>query len=368
MPDDPQSKPTRSAADKERSKQQSRPVAGGKGAQRPAGGTAKKQGGQTPRGQVPRGQVPRNAGGGGGQRPPRSGGGGAVPAAPARRAPTTLLTWGFVILVLVVVVVLVVVNIVSGNKTTTSGLNYGQAPASLTSQLADIPLKTFNTVGVTSSATPVTGPTLAKPPQPLLTFKGKPGVFYFGAEYCPYCAAERWALIAALDRFGSFSGLGLMKSSSSDVYPSTNTFTFAKATYTSPYLVFEPDEYYTNDNPTGNGYTILKQPTAQQAALIKKYENSTFMGSGVTEGSFPFIDFGNKYLVAGASYDPAVLQNLTWSEIAGQLDDPTQPVAQAILATSNYLSAAICATDGDQPAKVCTSAGVKAAVKSLKAS
>src|SRR6185312_6914517 len=35
----------------------------------------------------------------------------------------------------------------------------------------------------------------------VLTSKGLPEVVYVGAEYCPYCAAERWGTIIALDRF-----------------------------------------------------------------------------------------------------------------------------------------------------------------------
>src|SRR4029077_15613082 len=54
---------------------------------------------------------------------------------------------------------------------------------------------------------------------------GHPEVFYMGAEYCPYCAAERWPMIVALSRFGTFSGLTTTSSSSSDVYPHTPPFT-----------------------------------------------------------------------------------------------------------------------------------------------
>jgi thiol-disulfide isomerase/thioredoxin len=36
---------------------------------------------------------------------------------------------------------------------------------------------------------------------------GKPLVFFMGAEYCPYCAAERWAIVRALQEFGQWSGL-----------------------------------------------------------------------------------------------------------------------------------------------------------------
>ncbi len=33
--------------------------------------------------------------------------------------------------------------------------------------------------------------------QPALTSGGKPQIVYMGAEYCPYCAAERWAMVVA---------------------------------------------------------------------------------------------------------------------------------------------------------------------------
>src|SRR5260370_29484940 len=34
---------------------------------------------------------------------------------------------------------------------------------------------------------------------------GKPEFLYIGAEYCPFCAAQRWAMVVALSRFGTFS-------------------------------------------------------------------------------------------------------------------------------------------------------------------
>ena len=74
---------------------------------------------------------------------------------------------------------------------------------------------------------------------PALTSGGKPEVLYIGAEYCPYCAAERWAVIVALSRFGTFSGLAPIRSAAKDgggnaePYPLTPTWTFAKASYTS---------------------------------------------------------------------------------------------------------------------------------------
>ncbi len=71
-----------------------------------------------------------------------------------------------------------------------------------------------------------------------ITAGGKPRVVYIGAEFCPYCAAERWAVVQALSRFGSFTGLGETRSSASDVYPSTASLSFHGATYTSSWLSF----------------------------------------------------------------------------------------------------------------------------------
>ena len=56
-----------------------------------------------------------------------------------------------------------------------------------------------------STPAPSTPPT--KVTGSALTFDGKPGIFYYGAEYCPYCAAERWPVVVALSRFGTWSNL-----------------------------------------------------------------------------------------------------------------------------------------------------------------
>ncbi len=82
---------------------------------------------------------------------------------------------------------------------TTSG---GDAAA--VAAVTSVPGSALDGVGVPSSAAALTAlPTGT----PALTSGGKPEVFYTGAEYCPYCAAQRWPLIVALSRFGTFSGL-----------------------------------------------------------------------------------------------------------------------------------------------------------------
>ena len=77
------------------------------------------------------------------------------------------------------------------------------------------------------------------------------------------------------------------------------------------------------------------------------------------------MDFGNKIL-QDTVYDPSVLQNLSRDEIAAGLSDAKNPITSVIIAGANYLSAAVCTIDGDQPATVCSSKGVMAATKALK--
>ena len=265
-----------------------------------------------------------------------------------------LLLAGGAIVVVIAVVLAVVLSGGGGSSAPTAGSTApaptGSAHTTVVGQLTSVPAATLDQVGAgTTSAnpTPISGAAL--------TSGGKPEVLYIGAEYCPFCAAQRWAVIVALSRFGSFSGLEPIRSAAADgagnsePYPLTPTWTFAHARYASSYLTFAPVETTTNvpDKKTGY-YTTLQTPTAAQQALFNKYD-------AADQGAIPFIDYGNKFLSVGASYDPAILSGLTWAQIADDLHDPTSTVAKSVLCTANFATAAICSLTGDQPASACTS-------------
>jgi hypothetical protein len=181
---------------------------------------------------------------------------------------------------------------------------------------------------------------------PLKGPTGKPEFFYFGAEYCPYCAAQRWAVVVALSRFGTFSHLNQTTSSSTDVYPDTPTFTFYQSSYSSPYIDFVSVESQDRQqNP-------LQTPTAEQQQIFSRYDAPPYV-SAQAQGGIPFIDIANQYLVIGPSYSNDVLQNRNWQEIANELSNQNSPVAKGILGTANYLTAAICQATNQQPAQVC---------------
>ena len=122
-------------------------------------------------------------------------------------------------------------------------------------------------------------------------------MFFDGAEYCPYCAANRWGMIVALSRFGTFTGLKTIHSSSTDTPPNVPTWTFYGSTYTSKYITFTSVEETTNViDPATNYYGTLQTPTAAEQALLTKYDPARSGGSG---SPIPFVDFGGKYAQGG---------------------------------------------------------------------
>jgi hypothetical protein len=274
-----------------------------------------------------------------------------------------LIAGGSVVLVLVVVLTLIIVKL--NNKPTpasASGSSNGPTGSALTSLVAtttSVPASTLDTVGAGTFTGKIQ--TITGNPTPLAS-GGKPELLYVGAEYCPYCAANRWAMVVALSRFGTFSGLATVHSAitdgagSQEPFPDTPTWTFAHATYSSPYLNFTPVEQYTNIPDTSNGfYTTLQTATSAQLGLLAKYDAPPYIDASGA-GSIPFLDFGNKYVSIGVSYSNTALNGLTWSTIASALHNPDSTAAKAILGTANYYTAAICKMTGNQPASACTPA------------
>jgi thiol-disulfide isomerase/thioredoxin len=219
-------------------------------------------------------------------------------------------------------------------------------------QITSVPAATFNAVGAGTATglKTVTG-------QSALTSGGKPEMLYMGGEFCPYCAAERWALDTAVSRFGTLSGLSLIHSSPTDIYASTPTLSFASTHYTSKYLAFAPVEWYgeADDPSTPFGHAYLEQPTAQQQALFTRYDGN----------SIPFVDIGNHYILPQPQYVPSALAGLSWTQIAAAMHDPSSTVAKDIDGAANIITAAICTLTHGQPGDVCLSVGVKAAAGSI---
>jgi thiol-disulfide isomerase/thioredoxin len=258
------------------------------------------------------------------------------------------LTIGSIVGVVVIVVAFLFIKALNkgGTSASSAGVHGAALPTSVIKGVTSVPSSTLDSIGSGGAYAKTVSPVSAK----ALTSGGKPEVLSMGAEYCPYCATERWAMVQALSRFGTFSGLHGIHSSSTDVYPSTPTLTFYGSHYTSKYLTFTPVE--TQGLTEGS---TLQTPTSQQSALFQKYDSPPYISAN-EEGAIPFIDLGGKYLIHGAQYNPQVLAGKTWAEVAAALSDKSTAIAQGADGAANILTATICKLTNNQPSNVCGSA------------
>ncbi|MGI8879810.1 MAG: DUF929 family protein [Jatrophihabitans sp.] len=256
-----------------------------------------------------------------------------------------------VAVVIVVVVAFIAVKAISGSGPK-SGKKSQEAASAVIKDVTGVPEAAFNVVSAGSIQTPPKKIDGTLPP-----VDGKQRILYVGAEYCPFCAAERWAMVVALSRFGTFTNLGQTSSAPApESYPNTSTLSFHGSTFTSTIVSFTGVETETNQVKNGS-YTKLDSLSAADEKIFKKYDYAPYVSSD-SGGSIPFVLIGGKYLISGSSYDPTVLQGKTHAEIASALKDANTDISKAIVGTANVITAAICAVTGGKPAAVCTSAGV----------
>lgn len=251
--------------------------------------------------------------------------------------------------VVVLAGVLVAVKLAGGSSGPKSG-EKARPAAAVAATLASIPVSAYDAVGL-GDAKAAPQPSSGAP----LTSGGLPRVLYVGAEWCPYCAAERWAIVAALERFGTFGNLGQTRSSPTDVYANTPTLAFHGATYTSKYLVFNAYELQSNQ-VSGSSYATLDTISGADRALFSK--------SG---GGYPYVNLGGRYVENSAQYDPAVLggKSRTQAQVAAAIKDPSTAISKGVLGAANLLTAAVCTLTRNQPAAVCSSSAVRKAAAAL---
>ena len=253
-------------------------------------------------------------------------------------------------LVLVGIVILVAVGGSSSKKKAPPAKTTAAAPTAITTALAQVPLADIvkaSSVGTNNPLKPINAPALKD--------GAKPQVLYVGAEYCPYCAAERWGVAIALAKFGTFNNLGTTHSSSNDIYPNTATLSFHGSTYASDYISFVGKELASNQpNAAGTAYAPLDTLTPGEQSLVSTYNAPPYTASS---GGIPFIDVGGKYVQQGATYNPQVLAGKTASEIAAALADPTSDIATSLDSTAAVFIKALCTLTNGQPGAVCSAFG-----------
>lgn len=245
-----------------------------------------------------------------------------------------MIAWISVAAVVAIIAVVVTIGVTSGGA---SGPPRKPAPAQDVAKLTNIPLATL--VGAAGSvqnlhaATPISGAPL--------TSGGKPEFLFIGAEFCPICATERWPMLVALSKFGTFTNIQQTHSALQD--GDINTISFYGSTYTSPYLTFVPYETTTNQ-PSGNGYKQLETPSQSAQALWAQYTQ---------QGTVPFIDIGGKFVLTTAQYPDTELEGLSFNTIVSEIGDNNNTVGAAVDASATALTKYICSVTGQQPAQAC---------------
>jgi hypothetical protein len=263
-------------------------------------------------------------------------------------------TWLLAGVVVALLGTLLLVKVVGSSPTLPLVTTLTKASPLERAEVTGIPASVFNEVGVDSPLVPVVPPVLV----PSSSLRGgsrqassTPTVLFVGTEYCSFCAAERWALIAALSRFGTFGTLYDVESSSIDYAPDTPSFSFDGTSFTSRFVTFHAYEVR-SDVLGPDGYLPLMKLSRSARTLLDRYDPTT---------RYPFVDLGGEALVLQANLSPETFVGTSRQQVAGDLVDPSNAVTQGIVASANYLTAVICHADGERPGAVCLSAGVAAA-------
>jgi len=234
------------------------------------------------------------------------------------------------------------------------------APASIAKGIAAVPPSTFDKIGKGA----IYGPKDFQ----ITPLGGKGGlggaegekvpVLTYNAAWCPHCAANSWALAAALSRFGTFKGLRLVDTGTyyekvleaKPAYSHTKGISFIDATYTSEWVEFAAVVAY-----DVNGKKLQK-PNGEETKLLKSFD---------PELGFPAVAIDKSFGLLGSGYDPGVIQGKEPAAIVAALKSPSSPIAKAIDGEANVITAAICEADDLQPEEVCASLGVQKAMKHL---
>ena len=175
---------------------------------------------------------------------------------------------------------------------------------------------------------------------------GKPVVVYVGAEFCPYCAVDRWPLIMALERFGNFTSLHYTTSANDE--GDYASFTFNGSSYSSNYVAFRG---YEDEDRSG---ATLQSVPANYSSVWSSF------GSG-----FPFLDFGNTYVIRESVLPfPDIIGGKNWTAILNDIST-SDSVGLQIREAANLITGVICKITQGAPAAVCSASPITTSTLSI---
>ena len=196
-----------------------------------------------------------------------------------------------------------------------------------------------------STATATSEPmTFSKVGNALWSDNGAPVFFFYGSSACPFCSASSWAMVVALEAFGTLTGTYPDRSSPTDTYPNTPELVLASATLQSRWVSLQVAES-TNDNQI----TAAATSGCVQSSYVSAYDNG---------GSIPFVVIGGQYYHVGAMVNPSSLSGLTATQVQDQINNQSGTAWNAISPTAFLLEAFLVKANGGQPNSVATNSSV----------
>jgi hypothetical protein len=186
--------------------------------------------------------------------------------------------------------------------------------------------------------------------EPLKRKSGKSLVFFMGAGFCPFCAAERWAIINALGNFGRWEGLVETTSADHDEkYLNIPTVSFARAKYESEFVEFVGLE------TADRNFEPLQEPGEKEYEILDTFNPDQII---------PFLLIDGQFMQVGAGYSPQILEGMDHVKVKAELADPASPVGKAIKNEIDNITALVCKSIGGK-GDVCNSEDIKSLAEKI---
>jgi len=180
--------------------------------------------------------------------------------------------------------------------------------------------------------------------EPLKRQSGKSLVFFMGAGFCPFCAAERWAIVNALANFGKWEGLVETTSAGqNEKYLNIPTVSFARAKYTSDYIEFIGRE------TADRNFEPLQELDEKDYEILDTFNPDQII---------PFLLIDGQFMQVGSGYSPQILEGMDHAKVKAELENPASAVGKAMRAEIDNITALICKSTGGK-AGACHSENVK---------
>lgn len=180
--------------------------------------------------------------------------------------------------------------------------------------------------------------------EPMKRISGKSLIFFMGAGFCPFCAAERWTIVNALSNFGKWEGLVETTSADHDEkYLNIPTISFTHAKFESDHVEFVGRE------TADRNFEPLQELGEKDFEIVDTFNPDQII---------PFLLIDGQFMQIGSGYSPKFLEGMDHAKVRFELANPVSPVGKAIRTEIDIITALVCKSIGGK-ANVCNSDNIK---------